>query len=347
MFAVHTWAPGRTRIALAPMTPLARPWNRVVHVHLLHEGAHAALVDTGLPSSRAPLMAALEHLGVSPSRVRRILLTGLGPASTGNLESFPDVPVLSVSEDGLQELCPETRRAASSARLLRAVAALSEVGALSQEEGERAVEALLDGLFGKRAPRRTVMGIRDGSEIAVDSARLEALSAPGSEEGSCVYHDGASGDLYGGRALVFDEHFPVLRIDAVIASFDRLSQLSPRRILPLTGLLQEDHRAAFRSLGLLVHGALSHLPYAFAGPTRAVDLARRDFGDGEGQPIVLIARTLRYEVLLDELARSGVVEREGEGPLAVHHGGSAQGSRTAALLAEVRARRAARGTGES
>lgn len=342
MAVIDTVAPGRFRIRLDPPSRAAGPWATAVHVHVLQGRAGVALVDTGPYEARDTLREALRQLGIQTAAVQRIALTDLDPFTAGNVEIFDQALPMVVSAQPEVVWRPASARLSMEQRLLRAAKALAGEGMLDLEAGEQAVARLLGALWdGVREPQ-VVSAVPEGTVVALGGTTLEAVGAPGVSAASAVWREVDDGDLFGGRALVFDERFPVADVGAMIRSLDRISQHRPRRILPLVGDVSEDYKATFRSLGLLVHGALSHLPYAFAGATRAIDLAWRDPADGETSVEALLARTLRYEVLLDELVRTGIVEREGEGPAARHHGGTAQGSRTAALLEDLRARRQAR-----
>ncbi|GAA1887291.1 MBL fold metallo-hydrolase [Lapillicoccus jejuensis] len=86
-----------------PRPPGPEPTLPLPHQLLVAtSGDHLVLVDTGLPGSPPPVVAALRRLGRTPSEVTAVVLThlhpdhlgGLLPGDDGGPPALPDVPVL-------------------------------------------------------------------------------------------------------------------------------------------------------------------------------------------------------------------------------------------------------------
>lgn len=197
---------------------------QVIGVFLL-TGERPALIETG-PAARADtVLEGIRAAGIRPEDLRALAVTHIHldhAGATGTLvKRFPHLDVY-VHPVGAPHLADPSRLLASASRLY----------------GDS-----MGPLFGEvlPVPADRIHILEDGAQITLGSRRLRALNTPGHARHHLVYFDEASGDLFtgdaAGVALPGSRYVrpptppPELDVPAWEATIERLSGLSPQRLL--------------------------------------------------------------------------------------------------------------------
>jgi glyoxylase-like metal-dependent hydrolase (beta-lactamase superfamily II) len=315
-WATHEHDARLAQIGLPAGRARSLPWGFPTNVWLLR-GDNPAVVDTGPPGTADALRGALTELGVSPRHVTRVVLTSLRPEAIGNLEVFENASIIStapasVTRDLRAHLAPLRARHERLVRDLCAWDGRSPAWSLDE-----ALETL-SGTFEVPAQAGASLLADRGTPVVAGGRRLEVVPTPGIDEYAATWFEPDSSTLFGGQTVVVATDTPVEDAPVAIESLLRVSQLAPARIAPGQGGIERSYQAVFRSLNLRVNNLLQNVPFALRGPTPLAEIVATDLGRVPRDVVRFAATVRRYEAMLDELVRSGVSERTGEGAMAVY-----------------------------
>lgn len=311
MYALYRHSAGLAQITLPTPEGIPLPFGFPYNVLVLHGDASAALIGTGFAGARDALLAALHELGVDPRRVQRILLTSALPECVGNCGAFERATALARHATVEVEA---SSRSGDVARIARALVERPQNDAWQVEQVDRFVEAYGAGL----AERIDAIPLADGDRFVLGGVELEALHAEGvGAAGVCAY-DAESRRLFGGDTVQLASPPRFTDADALVESLRRLVQLTPAEILSARGGVERSFAAVFRSLSLSINNLLTNMPFAISGPTSLAEICYRDLGYWPDDVVRFSGMLLRYERMLNELVRTGVAHREGEGAWAVY-----------------------------
>jgi glyoxylase-like metal-dependent hydrolase (beta-lactamase superfamily II) len=184
-----------------------------------------SVVETGPASCRAHLLEALGAAGISPSEVRRVLVTHIHLDHAGGMgalvEALPNATFYAHREGG-PHLVDPTRLIASA---------------------RRAWGPAADPLWGPilPVPADRLRLLEGGERLPLSGGVLEVLATPGHARHHLSFLDSATGGLMTGDSagvrLSGAWHArpaippPDLDLEALFASLDRMSERAPRRVL--------------------------------------------------------------------------------------------------------------------
>ena len=343
MFGLHQVAPDLVQITLPSPSGWPLPWGRPPALYLVGSSGNT-LIDTGFHSTEDALLAALAACGRSPQSIQRVVLTGLEPATLGNLHLFPEASVFSagcgagpsgeVNLDRLHQPVVE--------RLDRLGKQLWEGADLPPSWDPEAIPAFLSRWRRAVAHTLTILELDEGERLGLPGGgALEAVEAPGACVAGLALFD-SEGRLFTGRTATFTGYPQPRNAAEYLQTLDRLGKVGPGLICPGAGGVERHPPAAFRALGLLSNGALTNLPYLFAGQTSLGELLYHDLGGWPSCPVRTLARLAALDAWVRELVRAGIVLRDADHVWSPMVGGNAQGRRAPGLVSQVRAWRANR-----
>lgn len=226
------------------------------------EDSTPTLIDCGINSHEAfeGIRAAVEHVGGSLSRVRRILLTH-GHAdhmgSAGRIARISGAQVfmhpwdrIAVHEDGEQN-----EAARDCFRQFFAE------GGVNEETAGGLVELIFERLRNLAAPLEDPTGLQGGEIFSFDDFELRAIHTPGHSPGSVCFFNESDGILFSGDSLIeeiianpamepknLSQTSPYRGLAAYEASLDVIEGLPVKQVLPGHGPPLSDHGARVEHL---------------------------------------------------------------------------------------------------
>lgn len=262
---------------------------RMDAIHLIVEGAHAALVDTGTNASLPHVLAALAAKGLAPEQVEYVVLTHIHLDHAGGAGALMRVlpnARLTVHPRGARHMADPSRLVAGTNAVYGEAQARRMYGEILPVPVERILET------------------PEGATIRLGSRELLFLDTPGHARHHACIRDSRSGHLFagdmfglsyreldvGGRQFVFPSTTPVQFDPAAMhASIDRLLALRPEAIyITHYGQLRDVPR-----LGADLHRLVD----------AHVDAALRHGGAGAGRHAGI--KSALAEILLAEARRQG------------------------------------------
>lgn len=310
MFGIHAVAPGLVQLSLAAPLGVGLPFGFPQNVFVVGSGTNRAVVGTGPRGARPSLLAALEAAGVRPSDVTRVILTAALPESLGNVEVFERAAVVAAADGPLR---PAAVAAAVRAELEPLARDLCRGEERNPDWDERDVDTFFEAYLANLPEKLDVIGAPDGAELAAADVVLELLASPGVCSHAACFVERQRGWLFTGPTLTTTPEPRLRDPRAYTDSVARVSQLTPRLILPATGGVEKAYFHFFRSTNLAVSNLVSNMPFALHGPTPVAHVAYRDVGYWPRDVVRFAAWIWRFKVVLDELVASGVAAVEGEG----------------------------------
>lgn len=307
MYGTHRFDDRVTQLTLPCPDGVSRPWGFPPNVFVLH-GAAPALVGTGLPGTEDALRDALDEIGLTPERVARVVLPSARPEALGNVGMFPRAAVFATPPSA----APRSANAALAARVRQAADGLIERGGNDAWTSDvlRAFEA---SYLAPLPDRLDIVPLRDGQRLRLGTLTLEVMATPGVDPGTLALYEPERRWLFCGPTISLAEE-PVPDVAApYMESLRRISQLEPAAVFPTHGGIERDHRAVFRSAGLATNNLLTNMPFAVPEPLPLPEICRRDLGYFPADLMRFTGTILRYQAMLDELVRTGVAQRDGEG----------------------------------
>ncbi len=314
MYGLHRVDDTLSHIVLPPGPDIPQPWGHPHGVWVLHGPTDVALVDTGCATAGPALDAALAELGVAPSDVGRVLLTGYRPEQTGNIERFGRAGVFALTPSAT----PRATARAAAERAAATARALLTWDQAHEDWTEATIEAFVAAWPESGPERVDAAAVGDGGRVRAAGRVLELVATPGVGPGAAAWWDAARGDLFAGRSMVFHTLPDIDDIDAYTDSLARLTELTPTRVCPAWGGVTRHHAIAFRSLSLHVNNLLSNVQYVIRGRRTAAEVAAGDLGYVPRDLMRFTGSVLRFRAILDGLADAGIVEREGDPAMPVY-----------------------------
>lgn len=310
MYGVETVARDLHRIVLPTIAGCAGPWAQVANVWVLG-GSRPVVIDTGHRTLRPNLLAALQELGVSPSRVSKVLLTSLRPESSGNADLFENATVHASDPDGrrraLGNLYAEVAAASFAAPRALCAAYRDEHG-WSASAVEEAFRAYLSS-----APAIRLVPTKEAQVLATTAGDIATFRTSGAEASGVSY-------LLRDRNWLFTGHALVTRVDPVwqnirelTAGVTRVVQAKPALVLTGFGPIERSSPVLFRSVSLTLNNLLTNLPSAIDKDRNAAEIAARDLGYWPRDVVRFGATANRFAQVLDELVAGGIAVRHGQG----------------------------------
>lgn len=201
--------------------PLALPLKTgTVNCYLLPAGSGFVLIDSGVSSQRAGLLAALQAAGCSPGKLRLVFLTH------GDFDHTGSAAYLQQEYGAKVALHPAERAAVERGNMF---AGRSSGGALLN-----ALAALMFG-FGQRERFTPDLAFSGGESLAAYGLEAQVMALPGHSRGSLGLLTGA-GDLFCGDLL---ENLKQPALNDLMddrpagqASLERLRTLGVRQVYP-------------------------------------------------------------------------------------------------------------------
>jgi glyoxylase-like metal-dependent hydrolase (beta-lactamase superfamily II) len=258
-------------------------------IHLVVEGARAALVDTGTNASLPLVLEALAAKGLAPEQVDYVMLTHIHLDHAGGagalMRALPNAR-LTVHPRGARHMADPARLVAGT------------VAVYGEAEARRMYGEILP------VPADRILETPEGARLHLGGRELDFLDTPGHARHHACIRDSRSGHLFagdmfglsyreldvGGRQFVFPSTTPVQFDPAAMhASIDRLLALRPEAIyITHYGQLRDVPR-----LGADLHRLVD----------AHVDAALRHGGAGAGRHAGI--KSALAEILLAEARRQG------------------------------------------
>jgi len=197
-------------------------------IHLMVQGGHATIIDTGTNQAVPRVLAALAELGVPPEAVDYVIVTHVHLDHAG-------------AAGALLLACPKARLVAHPKGARHLIDPAKLVAGSIAVYGETVFRDLYGEIV--PAPAERVIEAGDGFELDLRGRRLTFLDTPGHARHHFCIHDAGSdaiftGDTFGisyrdfdvdGRPFVFPTTTPVqFEPEAMHASIDRLMALGPQ-----------------------------------------------------------------------------------------------------------------------
>jgi hypothetical protein len=316
MFGLQKVSPSLLRVVLPPPAGVPMPYGSPYNVWVVL-GERPVVVDTGWQGVRSNLLAALEEAGVNRFEVSHVLLTGLGPAQTGNSDAFPNAMLVGRDPDGISRSYRRAMRT-EQAHEVSWIRAIGSWGQAASEWSSADVEAFAQSWMGQLPETLSLLGVQEGMRIRTGAGVFTVYESPGVGWAGTTWL-GDNGLMFGGELIDLDEE-PMLRdAPAAVESLMRISQTAPQLLLPAHGAPMRSHVRAFRSLNLFVNNLMSNIQYALDGPRSIAEIRSRDLGYVPRDLIRFAGSARMAYAVLEELHRVGVAVREGEGPTGTFH----------------------------
>ncbi|MFT5994162.1 MAG: glyoxylase-like metal-dependent hydrolase (beta-lactamase superfamily II), partial [Bradymonadia bacterium] len=269
-----------------------------------------AVIGTGLAGGRDTLVDALAEVGVSPRQVGRVLLTDHRPETVGNIGLFEHASVVSLAHAG-----------DSHERWLQRVCAVAHElvdGDANPQWNHEQVEFFRERYAAEDWSGAHELAVRDGHRIRAGALTLEVVAAPGIDHASVCFYEPDFEWLFVGQTVSLALEPVPDDASAYIASLKHISQATPRAVFPAHGGIEQRYERVFRSAGLAINNLMTNLPFALPHPSSIPEVCRRDLGYFPGDVVRFAAGVIRLQGMVEELCRSGVADREGEGVWAVY-----------------------------
>jgi glyoxylase-like metal-dependent hydrolase (beta-lactamase superfamily II) len=220
----------------------------IVNVYLVDGGSELALIDTGMHTreSLAAFRAALDQIGCTPERVRKIICTHHHPDHFGTSRPYRD---LCHAEVFLHPL--EAERVAGFLPQARSDEKMRffERNGIPIENFAK-VPSLGEFWRGMYEPARPDHGLGEGDRIRIGDRHLEVVWTPGHSPGHCVmYFHREKVAVVGDHLLPkITPHVGIVSEDGgdplgdFLASLRKVGELDVETVLPAHGAVYHDHR---------------------------------------------------------------------------------------------------------
>ncbi len=320
MYGIFDVLPDVVQVTLPSAAHVPLPFGFPPNVWV-GRGARPFVVGTGHIAARGALRAALSEIGVVPENVANVFLTSALPECVGNTALFPNATIHLLTDS------PLFVAASAQGGLKEDISAIAYGLVDSPERPERAghpdwnrdtVDRFVASYFEHESTFVTVSPMSEGQRIDIGGRTLRVVATPGTDAHACCLLDEAAQVIFGGETLVRTPQPRILSPKVYSESLDRLSPLRPTLILPGYGGVERSYFALFRSLNLAVANLVQNMPFALNGPTSVAHIAFNDLGYWPSDVVRFGGSVMRFQVMLDELVRSGVAQSEGVGPWAVY-----------------------------
>ncbi|MBH22982.1 MAG: hypothetical protein CMH57_00715 [Myxococcales bacterium] len=298
-----------------PRPGLPLPYGAPINLHLVNDPTAPALVGVGLPLTLPALREALAHLGLSPERIVRVVALDWSPDQLGAIDAFPNAELFLGAPDMTTPRRYGRLIAQERDALIARVDQLLEDPeyAALMDRGE--LERVLGGYFADLPEQLDFVPLRSGHPLQLGDRRLRVVEAPGPWRGHIALHDPEDGVLLSGRLVTrprWGEPW-IRQLSTLLLSLERVQELKPRLLLPAQGLPDRDASWAIRRQHRFMTGLLSNIPVVLAQTPTIPALICRDLGHRPPHLIRFVETVRRYQAYLEELIRTGVVFRSGEG----------------------------------
>jgi glyoxylase-like metal-dependent hydrolase (beta-lactamase superfamily II) len=312
MYALQSLDERTTLLTLPSGARWGLPWDVPTNVTVFG-GRVPTLIDTGAPGSHDGLVAALATVGLAPSEIRRVVLTGVTRANLGNVALFPNAVVYAVDTPATRQpaahLRDEARLVGALARRLLAIDGAPATWTLDtiasfEEEWATGTPESLD-----------PFPLEEGLDVAAGDGQIRTLVTPGNvPAGACFFRE-STRDLFAGRMFdPTDEHAPLQAADYA-EQLMRVSQLPAARVISQVGPPDPYPHVLFRATNLSVTNLLSNLQFVLTGTRGVEEVTWRDRGYRPRSVLRYAAWVLRNQRYLDELTRAGIASRSDDAVL--------------------------------
>lgn len=322
MYGIYELSEDVVQVVLPPHEELPLPWGYPQSVYVLR-GEYPALIDTGYRGAGSALLDALRSLEIMPARIHRVLLTGLTPASTGNLGLFPRaIPVVtrSLSDDPIPEVELEEERVRSMLEEL-----LVEPKAPPSWDETVWGNPLMSMFKETSEMGESLLCLEDGDAVAAGNFVFDTLSVGGAYGTSTVYYAADKRLLFSGTVANVRPR-PMLRDPTLLLdSLEKIESLSVAKLCPSRGPVRRDVHTQFRSSHLYVTNFRTNLQYLLKEPVSAGELAAGDLGYWPEGLVRFSSLALHFRQLLEEHVRAGVSLREEKEGRILYRMGTEQG----------------------
>jgi len=285
----------------------------IVNVYLLRSGDEWALIDTGVNTeeSIAAFQAALQQVGCTPERIRKIICTHHHPDHLGASKAYKQ---LTGAELYLH------RREYESSLHLKPGSRSEEAIRFFLQHGiplHRFAHVPSPGDFWERlyVPDVPDHFIDDGDRIAVGAWDIEVITTPGHTPGHCLFY------LRAPQVLIVGDHLlpkitphvglypggPPNPLGDFLDSQRKVQQFEVQLVLPAHGGTFSDHR--HRANQIIQHHEYrlrEMLDMLRRGPRAAYDVAAQAFGFNGDSPI-----TVQFPATFETLAHLEFLRLQG------------------------------------
>ncbi|MEO1266969.1 MAG: hypothetical protein AAFX99_02660 [Myxococcota bacterium] len=298
---------------ILPKPGLPLPYGAPTNVYLIGDPP-LALVGTGPQSTRPALEHALHSLGVNRSDIARVVALDWSPDQIGAVDAFPHASLFLGSPDMIRPRHYGRLMDRECQILLQHAEELLEHPKFADMD-RSGLEHLLQGYFAGLPEQLDFVPLRSGHLLRLGNRRFRVVETPGPWWGHIALHQPDAGVVMSGRLVTrprWGEPW-IRQLSTMLMSLERVLDLEASLLLPAQGLPDRDARWAIRRQHRFMTGVLSNIPAVLVHTPTIPDLICRDLGHRPNHLVRFVETVRRYQAYLDELIRTGVVFRQGEG----------------------------------
>lgn len=262
-----------------------------LNVYVLEMEDGIGLINCGGLAQHEQLRAALEALGKVPGDVRRTVATCWRPGVVEGCVAFEGADHFMFSPD--------------------LVAPFRYAQWKSQQQERLGALALALGFCADGPKKILHVPLQDGDVLSMGRWRFKVVFSPGPDAGHLFLHESSLDWLFVGDVVM--SGLPVVAdAQAYLDSLDAAVKLQPEVLFPNEGEPQTRGAWVLQRITRFTHNLLSHMPSALNLRPTAQEFVARDLGYLPEEPD-LSWEIARVQPFLEELARAGLIEKEGVG----------------------------------
>ena len=312
MYAIEALADDLWHITLPKPDIKHLPYARPNNVFVL-TGESPALINAGHPSQKGALFEALSTLGLRPQDIQRVMATSWQVDMIGGATHLPEADLFAFSPDMVQPRHYGQWLAQERALRVDFATALDAFEPFDRTLDWEGMRATLDVYYPSDLTTLPIIPVSSGQRVALGQRTLEVIGAHGPDEGHVMLHDPQHDMLFAADIIQNGLPEQVYEVRQHLRALERADVLAPAQVYPNHGRPIKRARLRVKHARMFLENFIDNAPLAMHKDPTLTRFVYQDLGI-EPTDMVRYTETLRtYQILLDELGRSRLLDTVGEG----------------------------------
>jgi glyoxylase-like metal-dependent hydrolase (beta-lactamase superfamily II) len=312
MYAIEPLADDLWQITLPKPSIEHLPYARPNNVFVL-TGDAPALINAGHPSQAEGLKGALATLGLRMQDIQRVLATSWQVDMIGGAMHFADADLFAFSPDMVQPRHYGRWLAQERALRLEFATLLDAFEPFEIALDWDALRATLEAYYPTSLQTLPIIPLMSGQSVALAQRTVEVVAAHGPDVGHIMLHDMEHNVLFSADIIQNGLPEQVYEVRQHLRALASADIIAPAQLYPNHGRAITRTRLRLKHARMFLENFIDNAPMAMHKDPTLTAFVYQDLGIVPTD-LVRYTETLRtYQLLLDELGRSRLLDTVGDG----------------------------------